>query len=122
MHIHSREYYAVNLIAYGVDPWLFDSYNRVHAARIHPDIRVTNRVRTYDRATKTITSFMPRSVERYNGESLRASETLGLLIADETAFLSAWMSDAQNMCCDSIECTESLPGSASVLPVLSTLM
>lgn len=44
VHIHSRAYYPVKLLGYGVDPWIFESYKRINTAIMSRDIVVANRV------------------------------------------------------------------------------
>jgi hypothetical protein len=44
VYIHSRAYYPVKLLGFGVDPWIYYSYDSVSASVFSQDIVVINRV------------------------------------------------------------------------------
>ena len=117
MHIHHRAYYPVMMRGFGVDPWIFAAYKAVGAAVLDPEILVENKILEYDREKKEVIKKLPASVERYDRDLPHMR--LAFKYAEEEAkFLRQWMKDETNVCCDSLECADALPGSESNVPVV----
>lgn len=47
VHIHSRSYYPVKMLGFGVDPWIWFAYAKLNAAVMSKDIIVTNKVSAF---------------------------------------------------------------------------